>query len=76
MNHLGIGVGGKLKPCEASAIHKAKQKPVKKATNSRAEKVGERIFMDISGPFNPSIRGSTYWVLVVDDFSRMGFCGF
>jgi len=76
MNHLGIGVAGKLKPCEACAIHKAKQKPVKKATSIRAEKVGERIFMDISGPFNPSMGGSTYWVLVVDDFSRMGFCGF
>jgi len=76
MNHLGIGVAGKLKPCEACAIHKAKQKPVKKATSTRAEKVGERIFMDISGPFSPSIGGSIYWVLVVDDFSRMGFCGF
>ena len=76
MNHLGIGVAGKLKPCEACALHKAKQKPVKKATSSRAEKVGERLFMDISGPFNPSMGGSTYWVLVVDDFSRMGFCGF
>jgi len=35
MNHLGIGVAGKLKPCEACAIHKAKQKPVKKATSTR-----------------------------------------
>jgi len=41
--------------------------------SSKADKVSERIFMDISGPFNPSIGGSTYWVLVVDDLSRMGF---
>jgi len=45
MNHLGIGVSGKLKPCEACAIHNAKQKPVKKATSTRAEKVDERIFI-------------------------------
>jgi len=48
---------------------------VKKATSSKAEKVGERIYMDISGPLNPSIGGLTYWALVVDDFSRMGFLG-
>ncbi len=32
--------------------------------------------MDISGSFHPTISGSRYWVLLVDDFSRMGFCGF
>jgi len=76
MNYLGIGVNGKLKPCEACACHKAKQKPVKKVTSSKATAVAQRMFMDISGPFHPTIGGSKYWVLVVDDFSRMGFCGF
>jgi len=76
MKHLGIGVNGKLKPCEACALHKAKQKPVKKVTKNRADEVGGRMFMDMSGPFHPTIGGSRYWVLVVDDFSRMGFCGF
>jgi len=63
-----------LKSSEACAIHKAKQKSVKKVTSNKAEKVGERMYMDISGSFNPSIGGSTYWVLVVDDYSWMGFC--
>jgi len=76
MKHLGISVNGKLKPCEACALHKAKQKPVKKVTKNRANEVGGRMFMDMSGPFHPTIGGSRYWVLVVDDFSRMGFCGF
>jgi len=76
MKHLGIGVNGKLRPCEACALHKAKQKPLKKVTKNRANEVGGRMFMDMSGPFHPTIGGSRYWVLVVDDFSRMGFCGF
>ena len=76
MNYLGIGVTGKLKPCEACALHKTKQKAVKKVTKNIATEVGGRMFMDMSGPFHPSIGGSRYWVLVVDDFSRMGFCGF
>jgi len=76
MNHMGIGVNGKLKPCEACACHNAKQKPVKKVTSNKAAAVAERMFMDISGPFHPTIGGSKYWVLMVDDYSRMGFCGF
>jgi len=65
MKYLGIGVNGKLKPCEACALHKAKQKPVKKVTKNRADEVGGRMFMDMSGPFHPTIGGSRYWVLVV-----------
>ena len=30
---------------------------------------GERLFVDTSGPYKKSIVGSTYWILVVDQFS-------
>ena len=53
-----------------------KQKLVQKVTSNKAISVGERLFMDTSGPFHPTIGGSKYWILVVDDYSRMGFCGF
>ena len=56
--------------CEACAFAKSKQKAVPKQTTTRAKKNGERIFIEISGPFNNSPRGNKYWVMVVDDFSR------
>ena len=31
--------------------------------------IEERLFIDTSGPYNKSAAGSTYWVLVVDDYS-------
>jgi len=38
MKHLGIDVNGKLKPCETCALHKAKQKPIKKVTKTEQMK--------------------------------------
>ena len=39
-------------------------------TYTRATEPGERLFVDISGPYGLSPRGNRYWVMVVDDFTR------
>ena len=66
---MGIKLVGSLKACEACMKAKARAKPVKKSTNKIASRVGERVFLDTSGPFAPSIRGSRYWGKICDQFS-------
>jgi len=67
---VGWELTGTFKACEACAKAKAKAKGVAKTTNVKAEKPGERLFVDISGPYRKSVAGSEYWILVVDDYSR------
>ena len=66
---MGIQLVGSLKACEACMKAKARAKPVKKTTDKKATRVGERVFLDTSGPFAPSIRGSKYWGKICDQFS-------
>ncbi len=40
-------------------------------TTTRATLPGERLFTDISGPFAESIIKNKYWIMVVDNCSRM-----
>ena len=54
---------------------KLKQKNCK-YTDTRSTVVGERLFLDITGPFAPSLAGSKYWVQIANDATRMGFCYF
>ena len=56
--------------CEACAFAKSKQKAVSKETATRATKIGEWLFIDISGPFANTPRNNKYWVMVVDDYTR------
>lgn len=67
---------GKLAPCESCAIGKGKQKAVPKETGTRAEKPGERLFIDISSVNHASSGGKKYWVMVVDDHSRFKWSRF
>jgi hypothetical protein len=62
--------------CEACAYAKAKAKGVSKTTQMKANKKGERLFLDISGPYKMSIIGNKFWVLVVDDFTRKAWSFF
>jgi hypothetical protein len=57
-------------PCGACALAKEKAKAVPKSIEVKATKCGERLFIDISGPYTKSITGSEYWLLVVDDSSK------
>lgn len=62
MKHLGYTVTGTLASCDACKMAKARAKKVKKQTETRSTIPGERIYIDLSGPFSPSIGGSQYWV--------------
>jgi hypothetical protein len=73
---LDVTLTGALKPCEGCGFAKAKAKAVSKTTSTKATKLGERLFLDTSGPFSPTLNGYKYWIQVVDDFTRYGFCGF
>ena len=59
-----------MNTCGACAAAKARQKAVPKTTQLKATQPGERIFMDLSGPYHKSQGNNTYWMLVVDDFTR------
>ena len=72
----GYDVRGEIKVCEACKLAKARRKNVSKTTHTKAEEPGHRMFIDISGPFTPSIGGAKFWLQIVDDYSKMGFCFF
>ncbi|MFM5988005.1 MAG: reverse transcriptase domain-containing protein [Sphaerospermopsis kisseleviana] len=70
--------GGKNRKdeCEACAYAKAKAKAVSKTSLVKATTKGERLFMDISGPYKMSLIGSKFWVLLVDDLTRKAWSFF
>ena len=61
---------GKLKPCHSCAMAKARQKDVPKTNEQHSNIAGERIYYDIIHVTNPSLSGSTYWVLIIDKAMR------
>jgi hypothetical protein len=71
--HFGIKPVSKLSPCESSVMVKGHQKNTRKEASKPATEPGERLCLDISGPFQMSIRGSKYWMRMVDEFSNKSF---
>jgi Reverse transcriptase (RNA-dependent DNA polymerase) len=67
---------GELQPCDSCLKVKARAKGVRKQTRLNATKPGERMFLDITGPFAPAMGGYTYWVMATDDYSRYRTSGF
>jgi transposase InsO family protein len=61
-----------LGPCNGCAKGKHPQAPFP-TTAKRAEKIIERLHMDLQGPFDRSIKGYLYTLAVVDDHSRKGW---
>ena len=45
-------------------------------TNKKLYIVGEKIFVDITGPFTSSLAGVNCWIQIVNNASKMGFCYF
>ena len=43
---------------------------------SKAKLPGERLFLDISGPYPNSLLGNRYWLKIVDDHSRFSWDAF
>ena len=66
---VNIEPTGTMRICGGCEMSKAKSKAVPKVGVHKATIAGERLCTDISGPYKKSIIGSTYWVLVVDEFS-------
>jgi hypothetical protein len=62
---------GKIKPCDHCATAKAKQAKVAKKTETKADKPGEQIFIDISSVKGESYGSSKFWLLALDDKTDM-----
>ena len=69
-NALGVMLTGTLKVCDGCAQSKAKECAVRKDTYTRLLQLGERIFVDTTGPFPEILIGNWHWIGVVDDYSR------
>ena len=52
---FGVEVTGTSSRCEACALSKAKHKVVRKVTQVKATRPGERLFVDIGGPFTKAL---------------------
>ena len=72
-NKMKFHVNEKMKKCEHCDIAKMKKKNMNKTTLERAEKPGDRLFMDISSIKYPSAGGAKFWALFVDDSSDFLF---
>ena len=76
LKERGVKVVGTKRTCEACAYAKAKAKAVCKTTSVQATQKGERLFVDLSGPYSRSLIGSQYWALIVDDWTRKAWSFF
>ena len=68
----GWTLTGAVHPCGSCALAKARAKAVPKTTLTKAKMPGERLFLDISGPYSDSLNQNKYWLCIVDDQTR--FC--
>lgn len=73
---IGVVLTSNIKPCTSCCKAKAMAKVVKHHTKTKANKPGERIFVDISGPLPFTPMGNKYWVQIVDDYTSYGYLGF
>ena len=69
-NKNNITLTSNSKTCVGCLESKAKRKPVKKSTDTRATEPDKRIFVDTSGPFPKRLRGHRYLFKDVDEYSR------
>ena len=76
VKNIGWKLSGHLSTCESCAKAKAIAKGVSKTGSEIEQKPGDRMYVDISGPYPTTVGGSKYWVMAVDGHSRMKFSGF
>ena len=74
--NLNVKLTGTLLPCDGCCRANAKAKGVHKSTKTVASKIGERLFVDTSGPYPETVNGSKYWICVVDDMTRKSWSKF
>ena len=70
---LNLKVKGEMSKCEHCDIAKMRKKNISKTTLNRADKPGDRVYMDISSIKYPSAGGSKFWVIFLDDCSDFVF---
>ena len=73
---LNVKLIGRKITCEGCAKAKAKAKSVKSETAKKADKPGERSFIDLSGPYAKSFGNNRHWGKMVDDYSGMSWDDF
>jgi hypothetical protein len=61
----------KFSPCEDCATAKARQKNLKKLTETRGTVPGERLFLDMSSVKGESLGGAKFWLLLLGDCTGM-----
>jgi hypothetical protein len=66
----GWTLTGSVQPCGLCALAEARAKAIPKSTLTKAKVAGERLFLDISGPYSDSLNQNKYWLRIVDDFTR------
>jgi hypothetical protein len=72
----GWQVTGKSKVCDHCITAKAKQARIAKSTNTKSNKPGKRIFIDISSVKGESYGSSKFWLLALDDKTDQPFSFF
>ena len=73
---LGVKLTGTLKACNGCCRANAKAKGVNKFSTTVATEIGERLFVDTSGPYPATESGNKYWVCLVDDKTRKSWSKF
>ena len=77
-SYYGVKLTGQFHPCDDCARAKARQANVPKSVpeEKKASAPGERLFFDVSSIKTKSFGGAKYWLLVVDDHTRVCFSYF
>ena len=73
---LHLKLTGHRQYCSGCGEAKAIGAAVPKAASFRAARRLERLFGDLTGPFSPSASGAGYCMLLVDDYSNVGWALF
>ena len=67
----GWTLTGSVQPCGSCALAKACAKVIpSKSTMTKAKKPGERLFLNILGPYLDYLNQNKYWLKIVDDYMR------
>ena len=69
----GIKVTGVRGYCNGCGESKAIRRAVPKETTLKAERPMKRVFVDLAGPFLTSAGGARYCMLIVDDYTNVGW---
>ena len=69
----GIKLTGVRGYCDGCGESKAIRRAVPKETTLKAERPMKRVFVDLAGPFLTSAGGTRYCMLMVDDYTNVGW---